>query len=140
MSHLVTLLWATAPSQNKCFWLLSSCYGPVQTLKLDYIAWSSVQLSNHAHNKAMHNVSVHKLPWYYQPYSRYWFSHIGKLLTRPCICHNLGGIFSIKMRLKREKSPKSSPFYTRYKMQPFAPGCQKQMRQPTPKLAMYYWL
>ena len=34
---------------------------------LDYVAHSSVQLLNLKQSKAMHSISAHQLPWYYQP-------------------------------------------------------------------------
>ena len=42
---------------------LNSAYIP----ESDNIACSSMQLSNHTHSEAMHNVSAHQLPQYYQP-------------------------------------------------------------------------
>ena len=36
-------------------------------LKLDYIATFILWLSNHQGSKAMHNMSAHQLPQYYQP-------------------------------------------------------------------------
>ena len=59
-------------SHNKCFWSLLWCYDPVQThevyiFKLDYVAHSLGQFSNHIWSKAIHNMSAHQLPWYYQP-------------------------------------------------------------------------
>ena len=56
---------------DKCFWLFLRHYSLIQTcrakvLELDDIACSSVQLLNHAQSEAMHSVSVHQIPWYYQ--------------------------------------------------------------------------
>ena len=38
-----------------------------QVPELDQVAHSSGQLSTHTQNEAMHNMSVHQLPLYYQP-------------------------------------------------------------------------
>ena len=59
-------------SQNKCFWLLWSRYGPVWTRKAevpesDNMAHSSLWLLNHKRSEAMQNMSAHKLSRYYQP-------------------------------------------------------------------------
>ena len=42
------------------FWICKA-----EVPKLDYIAYSSVQLSNHTHSEAIDNVSEHQLPQYY---------------------------------------------------------------------------
>ena len=68
-SHLVTVLWSIVPLPiaQKCFWLLRGHYDPVRTCKeqvpdLDYVAHSSVHLSNLTWSEIKHNVSVHHLP------------------------------------------------------------------------------
>ena len=40
--------------------------------KLDYVVRSSAELSNHTKSEAMHNMSVHQLPQYYQPQQIDW--------------------------------------------------------------------
>ena len=54
------------------FWLVLWCYCLIQSFKalfpkLDYIAYSSEQLSNHTFRETMHNMSAYQLPWYDQP-------------------------------------------------------------------------
>ena len=80
-------------SQNECFWLLLRCYPQVRTrkakvLELGYYARSSVRLSNDKKNKAMHDMSAHTLPLYYQPWLN-WFRLLNihtanKHLHLPC--------------------------------------------------------
>ena len=45
--------------------LLRSSSSKVQVPKFDYVACSSVRLSNHTRRKAIHNVSAHQLARYY---------------------------------------------------------------------------
>ena len=81
--------------------LLRSSSSKVQVPKFDYVACSSVRLSNHTRRKAIHNVSAHQLaryylsqrvpqhglmffsPLIYTPQSRTYYQNIAKLLTHP---------------------------------------------------------
>ena len=58
LNLLVTILWSTAPSPfvRQIFCMFSRCYGPVETRKaqvpkLDYIAHSSMQFSDHTQSE-----------------------------------------------------------------------------------------
>ena len=69
LNQLVCVMWSTVPFTQQMFlaaWAMFSlwtCRGQIP--KLDYVACSSVQLSNFTQNEPMH-MSVH-LPQYYQP-------------------------------------------------------------------------
>ena len=51
-----------------CFYCIMAQFKLIKHVsELDYIACSSVWLSNPTQNTSMHNLSAHQLPWYYQP-------------------------------------------------------------------------
>ena len=72
------LLEPTAPShftQQIFFCLRPRRYGTIRTCiapELDYVIRSSMQLSNHTRNEAMHSVSAHQLSRYYKHLELLW--------------------------------------------------------------------
>ena len=65
LNYLATILLSILPSHNKCIWMFLWSYSPVQTHEayvpeFDNVLDLSLQLSNHALSKTIHNITIHQ--------------------------------------------------------------------------------